>query len=49
MLDFGQIQKESWIGTDYIAMISMGAGLVDTFLGKVNGLTHGETICRIVN
>ncbi len=49
MQDFGQIEKENWIGTNYIAMISIGAGLVDTFLGKVNGLTHGEAICRIVN
>ncbi len=49
MLDFGQIKKENWIGTDYIAMITVGAGLTDPFLGKVNGLTHGEAICKIMN
>lgn len=49
MLDFGQIKKDNWIGTDYIAMITIGAGLTDSFLGKVNGLTHGEAICKITN
>ena len=49
MLDFGQLKKENWIGTDYIAMITIGAGLTDSFLGKVNGLTHGEAICKITN
>ncbi|NOQ55449.1 MAG: ribosome assembly factor SBDS [Nanohaloarchaea archaeon] len=49
MLDFGQVKNENWLGNNYIAMISIGAGQVDTFLGKVNGLTHGETICRIIN
>ncbi len=49
MLDYGQIKKEDWIGTDYIAIISSGAGLVDTFLGKINSITHGEASCRIMN
>ncbi|MBW6461975.1 MAG: ribosome assembly factor SBDS [DPANN group archaeon] len=49
MQDFGQIQKENWVGPNYIAIISMGGGLVDAFLGKVNGLTHGDTMCKILS
>ncbi|MCK5289470.1 MAG: ribosome assembly factor SBDS, partial [Candidatus Aenigmarchaeota archaeon] len=49
MIDFGQVKKENWIGTDYITIITVGAGLTDTFMGKVNGLTHGEAICKIMN
>lgn len=49
MIDFGQIKKDNWIGTDYIAMITIGAGLTDSFMGKVNSLTHGEAICKITN
>ncbi len=46
--DFGQIKKEDWCGQDYIVIMTIGAGMLDTFLGKINGTTHGEAITRIL-
>ncbi|MEA3229565.1 MAG: ribosome assembly factor SBDS [archaeon] len=46
--NYGQVKKEDWNGTDYLIIITVGAGLIDTFLGKINALTHGEAICKII-
>ncbi|MBW6451923.1 MAG: ribosome assembly factor SBDS [DPANN group archaeon] len=46
--DMTVLKNEKWTGSNYIATVSVGAGLVDTFYGKLNKITHGNTVSKVI-
>jgi ribosome maturation protein SDO1 len=48
MKKFGEVQKEEWIGKDFLCLVEIPAGLRDEFYSSLNNLTHGEVKIKIL-
>lgn len=48
LTEFGEIQKDQWVGSEQFCQIKIPAGVRDELINKLNGMTHGEVEIKII-